>query len=459
LHGVTIYPLALHFDLTIKKEQSRMNKFYKQNMALLGFSEVDITPAFPVETIGFGRADNVSRGVLHPLSAQISIWELNRTKGCLVAIDHIGFSKEHGNQLRQDISQILSIPKDKVMLCFSHTHSAPNDSTETEYFRFLCRQVKNGVLQAIKNMSPVTAAWGNTYGDIGVNRRAGSNQLDNRIGILKVNEADSGKLRLLLLRVTAHANVLKEDNYLISADYFGITRDLLKCKYGCDVMLVQGASGNIAPKYFKSNLIPVDADDPARFCNSETALEDMAFEIYRRVECVLNDIKTRRVRQLEMYSVYQEFRADVPSYGRASLIEEEAKEKAGIDGTAWLSEVQRLLDNGVRAQVETIEIQYFAIGNGCLCGVANEIMCEFALRAKEWIHNDFFYLGGYTNGCTGYFPTEEEYDMGGYEVYWSMLLYYIYHERVFPLNRNCASLLIEEAVKNAPTFFKENIQV
>ena len=43
-----------------------------------------------------------------------------------------------------------------------------------------------------------------------------------------------------------------------------------------------------------------------------------------------------------------------------------------------------------------------------LAGVPNEIMCEFALRASDALLSDVFHLGGYTNGCTGYLPTEEE---------------------------------------------------
>lgn len=78
-------------------------------------------------------------------------------------------------------------------------------------------------------------------------------------------------------------------------------------------------------------------------------------------------------------------------------------------------------------------------------------MCEFALRAKTMIQNHYFYLGGYTNGCAGYFPTEDEYDKGGYEVYWSMLIFYIYYGRVFPFNRNSCQTLIEAAVKHAPS--------
>lgn len=420
----------------------------KLNTAMLGFAEVDITPFAPVETIGFGRTDELSRGILHPLSAQISIWQMSENKCCLISIDHIGFSKLHSDQLRNDIGKILSISKDNVMLCFSHTHSAPNDSIETDYFRFLCSQIKEGVLKAVQNILPVKAVWGNTYSDIGVNRRLDCSALDRRIGILKAVDAKSGELKLLLLRLSVHANVLKADNYLISPDYFGAVRDLLKEKYGCAVMLTQGASGNIAPKYFKSSTIPIDANDPDKFINSNTALQDMADEIFRQTDSVLFNMKPKNIEHLEMHSIKHDFYADVPSYNNALEIASDAKKYAGIDGTSWLSEVNRLNQAGIKTQKDTIEIQYFALNDGCLCGVPNEIMCEFALNAEKMLQSSTFYLNGYTNGCTGYFPTEEEYDKGGYEVFWSMLIYYIYFERVSPLNRNSASELIKTAVEN-----------
>ncbi len=59
-------------------------------------------------------------------------------------------------------------------------------------------------------------------------------------------------------------------------------------------------------------------------------------------------------------------------------------------------------------------------GKWCICGVPYELMTEFALESMEQLNNSFFYVNGYTNGCLSYFPTEEEYDKGSYEVYWSI---------------------------------------
>lgn len=429
------------------------NKFNDRYSAKLGFVEVDITPNKPVETVGFGRKDEISRGVLKPLLAQILLWEFKDKKYCLIAIDHICFSTDHADLLRTDIGNILNIKKENVMICFSHTHSAPNETAEIEYFRFACSQIKSGIKEAIKDMTPVKVGWGNAYGDIGINRRdncdKSNEKIDRRIGILKVTDADSGQLRLLLLRLTAHSNVLKADNYMISPDYFGAVRELLVLKYNCHIMVTQGASGNVSPKYFNSNLdFVIDAQNNKKFVRSKTALEDMAKEVYENVDKVINLIETKNTTNLEIYSVYKEFYSEVPTYERALEIAKEAKIECNIDGTRWLKEVKKLIHAKVEKQIDNMEIQYFVLNNGCLCGVANEIMCEFALSAMTIMNNDKFYLGGYTNGCTGYLPTEYEFDEGGYEVYWSMLIYYIYYRRVFPLNRNSATILIETAVQN-----------
>lgn len=419
------------------------------NTLSLGVSEVDITPFGSVETIGFGRKDNRSRGVLHPLSAQICVWQDCRSRCCLVALDHIGFSSVDSDALREKIGKILTVSKEQVMLCFSHTHSAPNESVERRYFASLCGQVEEGVRAAFAAMSPVLTAWGNAYGQIGINRRSKTEASDPRIGVLKVTDAQDGSPRLILLRLTAHANVLKADNYLISPDYFGTVRDDLRRRYGCTVMVTQGASGNVAPKYYCSERTPPDADG-ACYIRSQTALQDMADEIIRQAEPVLQSLQPRQSSRLEMYSAYTEFHADVPSASRATALAEEARTRARIDGQAWLREVDRLHTAGISVQTECAEIQYFVLDEGCLCGVPNEIMYEFAVEAASLLNNDYFYLGGYTNGCSGYFPTEEEYDQGGYEVYWSMLTYFPYYGRVFPLNRDCAGQLLRTVVENAP---------
>ena len=214
-------------------------------MLRLGFAEVDITPDRPVELVGFYRKDNRSKGVLKPLLAQAAVWDAGE-RCCLVAADSIGFTEELTNALRERISRILEIPPERIMVCFSHTHAGPEADFEREYYEETCARIENAVSRALADMAPVSAGWGNAKASIGVNRRKVSDETDDRIGILKVCDAQRGSPRLLVLRVTAHANVLKRDNLMISPDYFGDVRETAGKKFGCPVMVIQGAAGNTA---------------------------------------------------------------------------------------------------------------------------------------------------------------------------------------------------------------------
>ena len=229
---------------------------------------------------------------------------------------------------------------------------------------------------------------------------------------------------------------------MISPDFFGAVRELMEECYNCPVMVVQGAAGNIAPKYFNSKETPIDASGE-QYIRSETALEDIAKVVLEAASPIIENIIVKEVDSINMYSRNTVLYAEVPTYEVAQSIAKESKENCGIDGTDWLKEIRKLNDSGIKMQEEKVEIQYFKIGDWCLCGVPYELMVEFALQTQEKLEDEYFYLNGYTNGCSSYFSTEKEFDSGGYEVYWSLLLYYSYFNRVFPLKRESAKILID----------------
>lgn len=287
---------------------------------LLGCAEVDITPAYPVRTIGFSREDEWSRSVESPLLAQAAVWESKEEKCCLLTIDHIGFLPAEADRLRERVAGVIQIKKEKVMICFSHTHAAPDEMLDRKYLKFVSDQAEICVKKALREMRPVMAAWGNATVDIGVNRRKGGISLDRRAGILLVTEqkeelgTDENKdVRLLILRLTAHANVLKQDNYNISPDYFGAVRRKLEKEYHCQVMLTQGASGNVAPKYFQSKLTPPDAEGE-EFVRSDNALEEMAEEICAQAGQVIAHMAPHPIRQMMMYSRQVHLYSEIPEY-------------------------------------------------------------------------------------------------------------------------------------------------
>ena len=412
----------------------------------MGYAEVDITPESSVTMIGFNRIDNLSKGVLDPLLAQVSIWE-DKDICCLITIDNIGFNIQESDHLRGMICSLLHQPRERIMLSFSHTHSAVNTAIEKEYFKMLCHKVCDAVNRAKASMTKVSVGWGNVSATIGENRNPASSANDRRIGFLKVCSENAQDPKMIILRVTAHCNVLKRDNYLISADYFGAIRKLFKKKYHCPIMIIQGAAGNIAPKYYNATITPFDAQGK-QYINSSTALEDIAHIIFNAVDSQITKTEVKYDKNVNAYSKFITLRSKVPNMDEAQQIANEALQYSGIDGTDWINEVNRLRNQGISFQSEQLEIQYFCIGDWCLCGIPNEAMTELSLEIEQLLQDPYFYFNGYTNGCTSYFPTKEEFDLGGFEVFWSMLIYFNDYGRVYPYDRESYDIVKECVISN-----------
>lgn len=194
------------------------------DMVQAGYGEADITPDSPAEMVGFYRPDNRSQGVMDSLRLQALVWEADGVRGGLIAIDSLGFTVDLSNVIRDRAAAALHTGRERIMVCFSHTHSAPNAAEEPDYFEMVCRKADRAVREAAGNMKPMEAAWGIGENTVGINRRNEPDQMDGRLGILKLAARDGKGKEVLLIRVTAHANVLSGDNYFISADYIGAAR-------------------------------------------------------------------------------------------------------------------------------------------------------------------------------------------------------------------------------------------
>ncbi|WP_462425274.1 alkaline ceramidase [Fusobacterium sp. THCT13E1] len=430
----------------------------------IGYGERDITPECPITMIGFYRADNLSKGILDKLYTQCALFSYDNEYSCVITIDSIGFTIEDSNYLRDIVRKFLKITRDKIMICFSHTHSAPNNGIERSYFDFICCKTLEAVNEATADMNVVKAIWGSFETNIGENRRGEKNILDKRAGILKISDSKSGDTKLILLRVTAHANILSSDNYFISADYFGAARKFLKEKYNCNIMITQGASGNVRPLYrqknsdfleiysYEASLVQSNKNIPP--FEAIEMINKTVYELYNGIDKIIHSIVPEEIYRIKMFSKIKRFYSDVPSLEKANKILIEAKEEAGIDGRSWLEEVKKLNNSKITEQYTDIEIQYFILNNGCFCGIPEEIMCETALETAKKLKNNHIYLGGYTNGCNGYFPTYEEFLKGGYEIVWSYLIYYIYHGRVSSLRKESADILVDTIVSQFKNLHK-----
>jgi hypothetical protein len=405
----------------------------KEYFCKAAFSQVDITPDFQVELIGGYRPDSKSQGVLHPLYAQLLVLEFQGKKHCLIAIDSLGLTTALADKLRSILAAELGTDVSGVMLCFSHTHSAPaplSPINGQRYYRLLCDKMKKCAAGITGRLRPCKAGWAATDTEIGENRRDGCTEVDRRLGALKIVDAVTGDPIAVILRVTAHANILMHSNNKISSDYFGVARPKLQGHFSCPVMLIQGAAGDVKPagvdKALGGHIPDLDRISDILLFSAE----QLAFDV-------------TEVSALRMYGRSISYRSDVPSETEAKQIAEDAKRLCGIDGSAWLKECEKQRKSGVTVQTQKGNVQFFCLNDGCFCGVPEEIFCEISIEASRRANTPYFFLNGYTNGCTGYLPHSLEWAKGGYEILYSYLQYYPFHGHVMPFRRDTADQLVE----------------
>lgn len=397
------------------------------------FAQTDITPDFPTEMIGCHRADNRPDGVHAPLLAQVLLFEKRQTRYCLIVIDSLGLTTELSDELRAAVADTLRTAPSHVMLNFSHTHSAPAPKSPlggARYFALLLERVNAAAKRAFGTLQPCLAAWSLGKTDIAENRRDGCDTVDRRLGALQLVYADSKIPIAVLLRISAHANTLMAHSTKLSSDFFGPAREMLSAHFGCPVMLIQGAAGNLKPVGVDklSGGTPQDTERIARLL-LESA-RGMTFQ-------------PQEVRRLAMYEQSVEVLSDVPSEAQAKRIVEES----GLDGQNWLAECARLRAKGITRQTNKTGIHFFFINEGCLCGVPDEIFCELSLETAAKANTPLLFFNGYTNGCTGYLPHRAEWLKGGYETLYSYLHYYPFHGHVMPFAVDTADKLTETVLQ------------
>ncbi|MFK4312515.1 hypothetical protein ABH953_001313 [Bacillus sp. RC236] len=233
-------------------------------MSKVGVCKVDITPPIGIDFIGYHRDTGINNIEEH-IYGTIFVFEKDEMKTVFISIDNIGMLVEDTNIIRERVASRLHVPFEQITVVYTHTHSGPetvgNHPLIKSYKTILLNNVVHGAITANNNMRSCEVGWDVTTGDIGVNRRERTPDgkakmginiegiVDKRIGVLAIRDVETKELSGVLVFCTAHPNVLKGDSDVLSADYPGMTRELLEKIVNCPVIIVQGAAGNVNAKY------------------------------------------------------------------------------------------------------------------------------------------------------------------------------------------------------------------
>ncbi|EOP59189.1 alkaline ceramidase [Bacillus cereus VDM053] len=416
-------------------------------MSKIGVCKVDITPPLGIDFIGYHRETGINN-IEERIYGTIFVFEKDEMKTVFISIDNIGMLVEDTNIIRERVASRLHVPFERITVVYTHTHSGPETVGDQpllkSYKTILLNNVVQGAITANNNMRLCEVGWGVTTGDIGVNRRErtpdgkakmGTNIegiVDKRIGVLAMRNAESKELVGIVVFCTAHPNVLKGDSDVLSADYPGMTREILEKIVNGPVIIVQGAAGNVNAKYR----------------GSREALKQMAYTLSGHVLTMLPIVTYSPIINLRTISSTMQMKLkDIPEIVEIRSMAQLAEKQWGVNTDEWLTIVLEKYKQGIRQLSVDLEVQLFQINDGMFSGIPMEPFSETALEMKESLQNELAFLGGYTNGYIGYLPTKEEFTYGGYEVELNPIVYGTVTNLLMPPEENTAELIVQRVIK------------
>ncbi len=392
-------------------------------MSRVGVYKVDITPPLGIDFIGYHRPSGV-RSIHERIYTTAFVFEKGEQKTIIVSIDNIGMLIEDTNCIRDQIAEELNMSKEQIMVVFTHTHSGPATVSEkplvSAYKTMLIHQSVKAAVHAHNQLRDSEVGWNVTMGEIGVNRRErspnGTMQMgmnldgvvDKRIGVLAIKDKDTKKYSGVIVFCTAHPNVLMSESECLSADYPGMTREILERTLECPVIIVQGAAGNVNAKYR----------------GSMKALRSMAHVLSGHVLTMIPMIQYSPLSKLQMSSNTLSMKLkDIPDPEGIDEMARTAEAQWGVNTSKWHNACLELYKANKTQLSVNLEIQLFQLNEGSFSGIPMEPFSETALAIKDAREDELTFFGGYTNGYLGYLPIKEEYPLGGYEVLLNPVVY------------------------------------
>ncbi|MEH7221332.1 neutral/alkaline non-lysosomal ceramidase N-terminal domain-containing protein [Bacillus toyonensis] len=416
-------------------------------MSKVGVCKVDITPPLGIDFIGYHRDTGINN-IEERIYGTIFVFEKDEMKTVFISIDNIGMLVEDTNFIREQVASRLHVPFERITVVYTHTHSGPetvgDDPLVQSYKTLLVNNVVHGAVTANNNLKLCEVGWSVTTGNIGVNRRErtpdgrakmGTNVdgvVDKRIGMLAIRDAETKELSGILVFCTAHPNVLKGNSDELSADYPGMTREILEKIVNCPVIIVQGAAGNVNAKYR----------------GSREALKQMAYTLSGHVLTMLPTVTYSPIVNVRTVSSTMQMKLkDIPEIDEIQKMAQLAEKQWGVNADEWLAIVLEKYEQGMRRLSIDLEVQLFQVNDGIFSGIPMEPFSETALEMKEILQNELAFFGGYMNGYIGYLPTKEEFSYGGYEVELSPVVYGPVTNLLMPPEENTAELVVKRVME------------
>ena len=391
-----------------------------------GYAKVDVTPSGPVDLGGYDLRGAPSDGV-HGHDRLYTRCLVLEAAGRRVAFVEGDVIEIQGHDVfRRQISQATGIPVENILLGDEHNHAAPSPNAEakTAFDSQFGKGLVEAATRAVANLQPVRIAEGAGHSRIAMNRRQvkptdsdspltfdennssqsfgkyktdnpvnihefggvvrlGANPLgsiDDAVQIVRIDTAKGAPLAVMI-HYACHGTSLGGRNGKISGEWMGRMQEYVEKEFpGVGAIYIQGAAGDINPRVVGG--LDGNKDD----INITWALgEEIGREVVRVYRGLSPQPMAHPAVQIETANILlpRQYRELFQDFRNTSV------------------------------EVPTTAVR---IGDLMWTTFPGELFHNLGMKVKAASPATNAYFMGYTNGYIGYFPEQQAYAEGGYEV-------------------------------------------
>jgi hypothetical protein len=438
-----------------------------------GFAIGNITPEAGLFLTGYGNPERIAEGTHSPLCASVIVMGDEKNTAAVIALDWCTLDESIAWDIRKGIEAASGIRAEDIILCCTHTHSAPHTRRSTTAGRSACDPEQKGVRYAYDSIRIIAAAvneaksrmrecsagFGSARTETGVSRR-GTNRFgkvsgfiedpylmhDDNMTVVRFKDVRDGSDLGILVHCSAH-NTAMGHNREYSSDWCGVMRERIRDRYQVPVVFVNGAVGDSGPRTNRwSRFTTVQGFSAGGGDGVKAALEVGSRAAYDALRC-LEQIRDFRS-DLPFAVLHNELR--LPQ--ALSMTKEEAEkvvreyEAANPVIPAEPDRQYQLAKNNLAAwnlppEPELILQQtIITLGPLAFLPFPFEVFSMFSLRLRKYSDYEYPLLCSIANGYYGYLPDRGAFGMGGYEVEW------LCFARNYVIARNAGDLAVTQTL-------------
>jgi hypothetical protein len=454
-----------------------------QAICQFGIARGDITPPVGIYCRMWGAAKHDrATGVHRPLLATaIALGPDGASPGnesvqFLVALDHCMLGTAEMNALVQHVTQATDIDRERLVVVFSHTHSAglmnldrvelPGGDLIPAYLQTLATKVAELLREAQQSLQPATIVYGHGRCNLAAHRDffdqergefvCGYNPgepADDTLLVARVTDED-GQLLASIVNYACHPTTLAWQNTLISPDFPGAMRETVEQATGAPCVFLQGASGELGPRdgfvgdvkvadsngrqlaFAALSALTALAPPQTKFAYAGPVVSGATLGTWEHVPLAKEELQPRKKFHCDRFTVELPYRTDLPSQAetQAERAAWQAKEQAArtAGNLREASDCRAMVERCTRrlgrlaglppGDAFPMDVGLWRIGDGLWIAVEGEPYNYLQRELRARFPNTPIFVCVLNGGSRpSYLPTREIYGRGIYQETIAML--------------------------------------